>query len=186
MRTKPRNKITSRAEAEEAMERLNEIDRYFNTWALTEAKEIADIKKKYAEHRANGSVPELQQEKALLLRELEAWAEADRESWGKKSIDTPFGRFGFREGNPAVQLVKKVAKSFDAALELLQKHLPQYVRRAPEIDRDAILADDRLEKLNAAELRGCGLKVGQKEDFWVETAASQDLERALKELKNAQ
>lgn len=185
MRTKPKNSITSREQAESAMARLNQIDMQLAKWDLQEAAAIAAIREvSAAEQRAEGR-PTIEAEKKLLFKELEGWAESDREAWDKKSIDTPFGRLGFREKNPAVVLYKAIAKKLEEALDRLVARMPEFIRQSPSIDKEKILASYREQTLDLAKLHRCGLRIEEGEDFWVETAASADLERAAKEVRNA-
>jgi hypothetical protein len=98
---------------------------------------------------------------------------------------------GFRMSTPAVSLIKKAAKSFKEALALLQARLPEYVRDTPEIDKEKILAEARDDSeqstwpATSIALSKCGLEVKQDDEFWIETAASKDLETAAKRLKAA-
>jgi len=184
-RLKPKNSIMTKDQAVDAMQQICEIDRVMAAYAMTEAEEIAKVREKHAEIQLRMGVRSMEGKKALLIRELEAWAKEDRANWPAKSITTSFGAFGFRTGNKAVALLKSQAKNLKEALENLQISLPQFIRRAPAIDMDAILAADRNKKLNHDVLNSCGLKVEQKETFWVETAASKDLAEAAKALKNA-
>ncbi|MBI5075604.1 MAG: host-nuclease inhibitor Gam family protein [Nitrospirae bacterium] len=184
-RMKPKNMITSRAQAEAAMSKLNEIDRHLATWDLDEANAIAEVRQEHADTQRKGGRPGLEAEKALLIKEVEAWAGEDVGTWEKRSIETPFGSFGFRVSQPTVALIKKIANKFDVALNSLQMLMPQYVRDVPQIDKEAILADDRAEVLNAVELAKCGLRVMQDDEFWIETNASKDLDAAAKKLRAA-
>ena len=184
-RLKPKKMITSRIQAEAAMSKLDDIDRQLAAWDLEEADAISDIRTEHAEAQRKGGRPGIEAEKALLLKELEAWAETDKERWDKKTQETPFGFFGFRVSQPAVTLVKKIASKFDAALELLKQLLPAYVREVPQIDKEKILADDRAETLDHVALGKCGLRVTQDDEFWIETKASKDLEAAVKKLRAA-
>lgn len=184
-RIKPKNSITSRAQAEAAMAQLNNIDQRLATMELEEANAISDVREAHAKLQRKAGRPGMEAEKALLVKELEAWADQDAATWPARSIETPFGRMGFRVGNPTVALVKKVARSFDAALALLQQNLPDFVRTAPVVDKERILAEDRAETLDVVALGACGLAVKQDDEFWIETAASKDLDDAAKKLKAA-
>lgn len=184
-RVKPRNMITSRMQAEEAMSRLNQIDTQFAEWDLNEAHAIAQIREQFVEHRKEHNYAGLEAERALLMKELQDWADVDSANWDKKTLETPFGRLGFRVSQPAVVLVKKVARSFKHALELLQGKMPKFVRLAPEIDKEAILAADRDKTLDEKTLKMCGLEVVQDDEFWIESNAAKDLEKAAKKLKAA-
>lgn len=184
-RVKPKNSITSRDQAEAAMSRINQIEVQFANWDLKEAAAVGYIREQFAGLRKKNNCIGLEAERALLMKELQVWAEADSHNWEKKSLETPFGKFGFRVSQPAVVLVKKVARSFKQALEFLQGTLPEYVREVPEIDREAILAADRNGSLEKGVLKACGLEIKQEDEFWVESAASKDLEEAAKKLRAA-
>ena len=118
-RVKPKNSITSRDQAETAMSKINQIDMQFAAWDLKEANAVALIREQFAAMRKDNNYIGLEAERALLMKELQDWAEVDSHNWDKKSLETPFGKFGFRVSQPAVVLVKKVARSFKQALELL-------------------------------------------------------------------
>lgn len=184
-RIKPKNGITTRAQAEAAMSKLNDIDRQLASWDMEEADSIAAVRKTCAEIQRKGGRPGMEAEKALLMKEMEAWAEGDVATWEKKSIETPFGSFGFRVSNPTVALIKKVASKFDVAIELLQSSMKKYVRQVPQVDKEKILADERNNEIDVTALARCGLKVIQEDEFWVETTASKDLETAAQKLRAA-
>jgi hypothetical protein len=59
------------------------------------------------------------------------------------------------------------------------------VREIPEIDKAQILADKTAGVLDSERLAECGLAVKQDDEFWIETAASKDLEDAAKKLRAA-
>lgn len=189
-RLKPKNSITTRAQAEAAMSKLNQIDQMLAGMDLAEAAAIAAVRDEHAKLQRKTGRPGLEAEKALLVKELEGWSEQSVSTWDKKTIETPAGSFGFRVSTPAVNLIKKVAKSFDAALELVQKYMSAYVREKPEINKEKILEYYRSENEEGQELfelclAKCGLKIDQDDEFWIETAASKDLEAAAKKLKAA-
>ena len=184
-RLKPKNTITSRSQAEAAMSKLNEIDRELAVWDLSEADAIATVRQEHADAQRRGGRPGFEAEKALLVKEIEAWAETAAATWPKKTMETPFGSIGFRVSQPTVVLIKKIASKFDYALTFLQQRLPEYVRSVPQIDKDRILSDARSEILDAGALANCGLAVNQDDEFWLETNASKDLESAAKKLRAA-
>lgn len=184
-RVKPKNSIANRQQAEAAMARLNAIDRQFAQWDMAEANAVSKVREEFSETRKKGNYVGLEAERALLIKEIQAWADVDSATWEKKTLETPFGNLGFRVSQPAVVLVKKVAKSFKQAIELLRAKMPEFVREVPEIDKEAILAADRDDTLNHLVLQKCGLEVKQEDEFWVESAASKDLEEAAKKLRAA-
>lgn len=185
MRTKPKNTITTRVLAEGGMARVDAIDRSLAALDLEEAEKIHGVRETFSRKRKEANCVGLEAERALLIKELEQWAEIDSQTWDKKTMETPFGKLGFRVSQPTVVLVKKVAKSFKAALELLQARLPKFVRTAPEIDKEAILSAERAEgdDFDAKGLRECGLEIKQDDEFWVESNAAKDLDDASRRLK---
>lgn len=185
MRIKPKDSIKSRADAERAMMSLNNIDGQLATWDLAEANEIAVIRERHAERQKKDGRIGLEAEKALMVKELETWAESDVQNWERKTLETPFGNLGFRISTPAVILIKKVVRNFKEALGLLEAKMPVFVRQMPEIDKEQILNADREGTLDKTKLEKCGLKVEQKDEFWIETNASKDLEVAAKKLRAA-
>lgn len=185
MRIKPKNSIKTKSDAEAAMAKLNNIDMQLAGWDLDEAAEIAEVRERHAIEQKKGGRIGFEAEKTLILKELESWAETDVQHWEKKTMETSFGNMGFRISPPAVVLVKKIARNFKEALELLTSKMPEYVRQSPDIDKEKILAADRDETLKIDTLEKCGLKVDQKDEFWVETNASKDLEDAAKRLRAA-
>lgn len=184
-RMKPKNTITSRAQAEAAMATLNQIDTGLARMDLDEAEAIGAVREKHNAKQREAGRPGMEAEKSLLIKELEAWAETDEATWGKRSMETPFGTLGFRVGQPTVSIIKKIVRSFDTALELLTKSLSIYVRDVPQIDKAQILLDNAAKVLDVDALRECGLEVKQEDEFWVETAASKDLDAAAKKLRAA-
>ena len=184
-RLKPKNSIKSKEQAEAAMARLNQIDTQLAGWDLDEAEDIALVREEHVSTQNKAGRPGLETEKSLLVKEIESWAIEAQTAWEKRTLETPFGRMGIRLGTPAVVLIKRVARSFKEAIELVKKILPAYVRESPEIDKDAILAADREGSLDVGKLNRCGLMVDQEEQFWIETNASKDLDEAAKKLKCA-
>lgn len=184
-RLKPKNSIKSKEQAEAAMARLNQIDTQLAGWDLDEAEDIALVREKHVEEQNKAGRPGLETEKALLVKEIESWAMEAQTSWEKKTLETPFGSMGFRVGMPAVALIKRVARTFKDAVELLARTLPAFVRQTQEIDKEAILSADREGSLDVGKLNRCGLVIAQEEQFWIETNASKDLDEASKKLKCA-
>lgn len=168
MRTKPKNSITSREAAEAAMARLNQIDMQLAEWDLTTAKALAAVRESCEQYERSQGRPGIEAEKSLLVKELADWAEGDVANWMARSIETPFGRLGFRIGNPTVALYKAVAKKLEEALDRLSARMPDFVRMRPEIDREKILAADREGTLDRKKLLRCGLRIEQKDSFFIE------------------
>ena len=184
-RIKPKNSITTQDQAVAAMGKLNQIDTQLAQWDLYEAEQIAKIREEHVNLQRKAGRLGLEAEKALLIKELEAWAQAASATWERKTLETPFGRLGFRVTTPAVALIKRVVKNFKDAVEFVNLYLPDFVRQAYEVDKEKILSAEREGTLEMDKLARCGLTVEQKEEFWIETAASKDLDEASKKLKCA-
>jgi len=97
---------------------------------------------------------------------LRVWAETNPGEFpkGRKSIAFLSGTLGFRTGTPALALLSRAWnwKKVTAAVERL---LPNFIRNAPEVDKEAILSQrDELKEF----LPACGIKVAQGESFFVE------------------
>lgn len=184
-RVKPKNSINTQDQAVAAMGKLNQIDTQLAQWELCEADAIAKIREEHVDLQRKGGRLGLEAEKALLVKELEAWAQEASATWERRALETPFGRMGFRMTTPAVTLIKRVVKNFKDAVELAMLHLPDYVRKVYEVDRERILVAEREGSLEMDKLARCGLAIEQKDEFWVETAASKDLDAASKKLKCA-
>lgn len=184
-RVKPKNSITTQDQAVAAMGKLNQIDTQLAGWELCEAEAIAKVREEHVLLQRKAGRLGIEAEKALLVKELEAWAQEASATWERKTLETPFGRIGFRVTTPAVTLIKRVVKNFKDAVELVMVNLPDFVRKVYEVDKEKILSADREGTLEMDKLARCGLAVEQKEEFWVETAASKDLDTASKKLKCA-
>lgn len=184
-RLKPKNSITTQDQAVAAMGKLNQIDTQLAQWDLSEAEEIAVVREAHVRIQRAGGRLGMQAEKSLLVKEIEAWAKNASATWEKKTLETPFGRIGFRVSTPAVILVKRVVTTFKAAVELAVLYLPDFVRTVREIDKEKMLSADREGTLQEDMLARCGLMIDQKDEFWVETNASKDLDEASEKLKCA-
>jgi len=108
-----------------------------------------------------------------LTNQLCAWAEANPGEFPKdrKSIVMQSGTLGFRTGTPKLALLNK-KWNWKTALAAVQQWLPNFIRNAPEIDKEAILAQ-RDEPIIADAITRCGMKIDQDESFYVEPALSE-------------
>ncbi len=185
MRIKPKRQIMTREAAEAALARLNQIDTALVRWCLAEAEAVAAVRQAHAEKQRDGGRIGFEAEKALLVKELEEWAKEASATWERKTLETSSGRLGFRMTTPSVVLIKRIAKKFENAVELLMLTLPDFVRTVYEVDKEKILATDRADGLDREALNRCGLDIYKEDEFWVETGASKDLDEAAKKLKSA-
>ena len=99
---------------------------------------------------------------------LRTWAQAnpDEFSRGKKSISLLSGTLGFRTGTPKLALLSRTW-DWEKVLGHVQQLLPDYIRRTPQLDKEAIL-NRRDELAIQLALPHVGLKVVQDEAFFVE------------------
>jgi phage host-nuclease inhibitor protein Gam len=98
--------------------------------------------------------------------ELQAWAESHPEAFpkGRKSIDLAAGTLGFRTGTPKLALLSR-AWNWKKVTDALMVHLPNFIRSAPEPDKESLLA--QREEL-APMFPLIGVKVDQGESFFIE------------------
>ena len=181
MAKKIQNPITNAQQAEQVVMELNKIDYLI---AQFEAKETtAQLKVREKFH--TGIIGEARAVYAARKKELETqlkgFSESDRENWGKaKTVETTFGNYGFRINPPSVALIKSICKNFDEALEKVKQSLPKYVRNKYEIDKEKIL-----QNYKKLDLESVGLKIENKDKFFVKTVCEENLEKAREKLKSA-
>jgi len=151
-------KIKDRNEAESAM---NMLALATNNRRKFIAK--SDAEKLAVDTKYQGSIAVCDESIAEIEAGLSEWAEANPNEFGKKkSIKFASGTIGFREGNFKLEKISK-AVSWEKVLQAVQALLPNFIRNAPEIDKEAILAQ-RVEL--APILPQCGLRVVQGERFY--------------------
>ena len=83
----------------------------------------------------------------------------------KKSIDTLYGKVGFRKSPPALKPMKGL--KWEDVVENLKEILPDYVRTTEEADKEKLLADR--DKEDVAKLfPSLGVEVKQDEKFFID------------------
>jgi phage host-nuclease inhibitor protein Gam len=161
----PLIQLTSREEAEAAMTSLSLA-------ANNQRRDIAErdalilaINKRFEARLASHDL--FIKEKSEALR---AWAEANPDQFprDRKSIQFVSGVLGFRTGTPKLALLSR-AWTWKKVLAKVSTLLPGYVRKNPEVDKDAILAS-RHEAIMVSTLPTVGLKVVQDETFFIDPA----------------
>ena len=110
---------------------------------------------------------ELEQKKSTAFEVMQVFATENREELfsKRKSLETTHGVLGFRTGQP--KLKTKKGFTWAAVLELLKKFGKDYIRTAPEVAKDKLLAD-REDKKCQKVMEDCGIEVVQDETFFVE------------------
>ena len=135
-------------------------------------RRCAEIRDKYAHQ-----LSELDADKQDAFAQLQCYAQENPDLFGKRrSLEMAHGTIGFRTGMPQVKTVRPF--TWGAALELVKRHMPEYVRSKEEIAKDRLLADkesDRLFRFSDSEelpmseaMLRCGMAVVQEETFYVE------------------
>lgn len=103
---------------------------------------------------------------------VQAWAEANPAEFEKrKSIEFNHGTVGFRTGTPKLILISR-AWNWAKALAQVQLRLPNFVRSAPEIDKEALIGQ-RNDPPIKLSLPLCGLAVTQGETFFIDPKVEQ-------------
>lgn len=123
--------------------------------------QITRVREKYAEQ-----LNDLQETKDEAFDKLQAYAENNRDEFGKKkSLEFQHGVLGFRTGTPKLKTLKGF--TWASVMGLLKVHLPQYIRVVEEPAKDRLLADrDEPDIVN--KFRDVGIYVDQDETFFVE------------------
>lgn len=128
------------------------------------ADEITTLNDRY-----EGTLEKLKEQRKAKSKLLNTWAKANPEEFvdGRKSIEFIYGRIGFRTTTPKVAAVK--GKTLDQVLEeLVVVDLAKWIRKEPELNKEAILDDWRNGRVTTEALEEFGLRVTQRETFFVE------------------
>ena len=154
------------------------------TWKLAHAEVQIQIEKEKAEIEAKHQARLDELARAIQMSEggLQVWAEQHPEEFdGKKSIDLPQARFGFRTTPHSVEKAKGVRTWDDVVARLISTLLTEdgtdnspfifegedYVRYpSPAVDKVKLLADR--ERIPAAALKSAGITFQQDELFFFE------------------
>lgn len=114
--------------------------------------------------------PELAKIKARVAEvqaELHEWARGNPERFAKsRSFEFCDAWVGFRTHPPQLALASRKC-NWEGALECVEQFLPNFIRNKPEIDKEALIKQHE-EAPVAWGLEKCGLKVVQKESFYVQ------------------
>lgn len=156
----------------------DEVDSLLSDLQLTAAREqklLAEKAQKLntIEQHYAPALSLIEADKKAKTLQIQQWAEANpAEFEKKKSIDTPFARFGFRTGTPKLALLNR-KWTWTSVLEKLIACTSAYIRNKPEIDKEAILADYAAGAFCSNTLSVLGMKVTQDETFFIEPKLDQ-------------
>jgi phage host-nuclease inhibitor protein Gam len=149
-----------------------QMEEAFGKFSMADAKiqginakmdaEITKIRERNAD-----ALADWQEQKDAAFEVLQIYALENRDDLftKKKSMETTHGILGFRTGTPKLKTLKGF--TWAAALSLLKKCRPEYVRISEEIAKDKLLADRENEDMPEL-MREVGIKVDQDETFFVE------------------
>ena len=151
--------LNSRTEAEATVATVAELINLKRSVTAAMDERLLEIKKQY-----EGQLGDLEVQINSGTEQLQQWALENPAEFGKKkSIAFLAGVIGFRTGTPKLVVLR--GWNWKKALEAVQVHLPNFIRQAPEIDKESILAQ-RNELAPALPL--VGMKVDQGETFSIE------------------
>ena len=145
-------------DADKTLQKLCEIESQLETIDNTADEEMAAIKERAA---TEGKL--LREQHKEYIAALEAYAAYYREELfrDRKSLERPFGTFGYRKAPDSIHVCKETA-------DLLKQHgLDEYIRVKIEPDKEAMLSlsEDTLTLVRASRR--------SKEDFFVEPKREQ-------------
>ena len=157
--------ISTRAQLEALLENIAELRREREAAFAAQEAELAAVRQR---HRAQ--LTELQNLLALETSWAEAWARAHPEAFKVDgSLACAYATIGFRTLPTRIERASRRWTWSRIALTLAGLAWGRRYLRvpAPEVDREAILAD--LAKLSPVELRNAGIKIIQGERFFITT-----------------
>ena len=119
----------------------------------------------------------LDKEQDLLLAVIKGYCVQNKASMfgDKKSLETLFGKLGFRKKTPSLKLLSGF--KWEDVVENLKEILPGYVRTIEEANKEKILADRDTEAVSG-KLATLGIKVSQYENFFIELKEEVQQEKA--------
>ena len=184
-RTESKQTITTQAEADKAMIDLDWINSDLSSYTMREAKAIAKVREKFHEGLIAQDRELLETRKKAIERELKNFCKTEHKKWDGKSKETPGGMFGFRWSHAAVSLVKSIAKTFEEASLNVKLKYQRFNKRVDTLNKELMLQAYQDHTLDVDKLYNCGLKIEQKEKFFIKTHSSEALGKAREQLKNA-
>ncbi len=184
MAKKISTEILTLNEADFVMQLINDYDRLLSQHYEEESNAVAEVRAKFHNGKCGVKLAKWKHEKKIQIKRLEKFSKKNRKEWKQKSIETAFGTFGFRKGQPCVVLIKKVCKNFEEALERVKNRFPDLVRQKEEINKEKILQLNH-RVFSKENLEAVGLKIDSGEKFFIKTRYEERLEEASKKLKSA-
>jgi phage host-nuclease inhibitor protein Gam len=171
---KNRVEITSESEARIVLDDIANLTVQNNLLAAKYDELIANARTD-ADELFAADMANYQAQLKIRIASLEAWAETNKTELfsDARSISSPTGSFGFRTGMPKVSFIRgwDADRVINAVLSMFPKR--GWLRQVQELDKEAMITD---RDKAASDLAQVGVKVNQKESFFVDI----NLEEATK------
>lgn len=151
-------------EADKTLLEIAKLDSFVTQKEVEMNGRINKIKEKFDEETKQARA-----EKDMLAEEINGFAQLNKKEFEKqRSRPLTFGIIGFRTTPPKVsQLNRKY--SAKTSIELLKKlFTSKYLRTVEEVNKEEILTDYAVNKINDEQLASVGLKVDQEDKFFFE------------------
>ena len=147
--------ISSRADADAALEAIAMLTSVIETHELIAEDKITLARSKLVEDTASPRILLADYESALKV-----WAKVDRKNWEYKMLELNFGKIGFRLPPPAIKLKLAVENIIE---RLRAKKMHTCIRTVEEVDKEALANYDDEALLDV----GCE-RTKPKDKFWYE------------------
>ena len=172
--------IKTREEAERVMEDIRDLK-----IAVADTELEVETRRKQIDEELGPRIAHLNLEIAKQAAQLEAWADANRDQFGKlKSLKMVHGKCGWRQIGPAVD--KTVKTSWKKLVDTVKTILgAAYIRPNPEINKEAILEAHKSGKLTDQALAKAGLKIKSHDEFYVVPTIEKSDNRIVPEERRA-
>lgn len=157
--------ITSREELEGVLGEYAKLQITKEQQTLEMEEKINAIRKRY-----ETELTELTEKAEAFFGDIQAWATLNQAEFEtRRSIELIHGMIGFRKCPAAVKQVGGVKVEHTIDMMTRDARYEPYLRVSTEIDKDSILGAYGLKKDGLlADLAAVGLKIEQKENFFVE------------------
>lgn len=152
---------------EEVEKLLLEYAKLESFLAETEAdlnRKLQSVRDEFAKVTANQAARYNQ-----IKTDIQKYALSQKHEFDKsRSREFPYARIGFRYGKPQVLTLNR-KYNWDIVTKLVKQIFGKsYIRLKEELNKEQILADYAEEIITDKDIAGCGIKIEQKENFFIE------------------
>ncbi|MGD2175673.1 MAG: host-nuclease inhibitor Gam family protein [Candidatus Brocadiaceae bacterium] len=161
MSERPRRKPDPRTAVSRKLRKIHRVHQRLASLRADLERELQEARERYQARIAAG-----ERRLRRLKGELEDFCRRRRHSIvpeGRKSLETPFGRVGFRRGRTSVRRSEDITQR-EVCRRLREAGLPELIRLKERPDRRAIGRALREGDLDRALLQSCGLRVVEARD----------------------